>query len=164
MTEQTYFPGTEPPPEDPQRTAELDTMVNEIVDLEREAARLRITKNLKHSVFISLCIERGIDRYPFIDPATGKKRYKNVKREPKLTTTNAPKPRKPKKERKAKPFADDADKSPEEKNAARLEAKVEAEANRVEHRKVPRATVERDVDPFGAQRKELDELEKGNVH
>lgn len=130
--EQTFLPGTEPPP-DPVKTAEDDARVHAWLDAKAAQAKAADHAKLAHLVLITALAERGIERYPYVDAFTGDKRFVVVKREPKASTTKAPKARKPRRAR---------------------EPKAEP-AEQVEHRKVSRESVADIVDPFAKTREAM---------
>lgn len=134
--EQTFIPGTEPPPE-PERDVAIDEILHGWLDAKAAQKKAADDTRLRHLVLVATLAERGIDRYPYVDAFTGKKRFVAVKRDPKAVTTKAPKPPKPRKERE--PKADPAD--------------------QVEHRKVSRESVAAEIDPFGTTRSNM-----GKVH
>lgn len=157
--EQTYFPGTEPPPEDPERTKALDEVVYAWLEGKTEQRKAADTTKMRHSTMIARLVEAGAARYPYKDYA-GRKRYVVVDTTPKAKTSSGPRPKKSGKPKRSKRWADDADKDPNEKAAERAQKRLDEDANRVESRRVPRASVDADVDPFAATRKGLiDEAE-----
>jgi len=131
VTKQTEIPGTE----DPARDHEADERLFAWLDAKSAQRKAADTTKIKHASLLERLGELGIDRYAYLDQFSGKKRFVVVKREPKVVTTRAPKP----------PRARRSRKHPE------VEAKL-PDAERVEHRKVSRASVEAEIDPFGATR------------
>jgi hypothetical protein len=128
---QSFIPGTEPPP-DPVKNDEVETLMWSWLDQRDENKRGAATVKMRHATLLEKLKELGIDRYPYVDAFTGKKRYVVVNREPKLKTTNVPKPpreKKPKKSRE-KPNPDE----------------------QVEVRTIPRSSIEHELDPFAATR------------
>lgn len=136
--EQLFIDGTEPPP-DPARDPDVDDAVFAWLDAKAAQRKAADTTKIKHASLLAMLGDKEIERYPYLDQFTGKKRFVVVKREPKAATTNAPKPPKPKRERK--------------------ERKKPDPAEQVEHRKVSRASVEAEIDPFAATRRSMDESE-----
>ena len=134
--EQTQIPGTEP---EDITTREDDARLYAWLDAKTVQRKAAGDTKLAHSVLIAALAERGIDRYPYVDQFTGKKRFLVVKREPRATTTKVPAP----------PRARRSRKHPE------IEAKLPDE-DRVEHRKVSRESVEAEIDPFAATRRSME--------
>ncbi len=138
--EQLYLDGTAPP-----RNEQVDEALYAWLDAqERQRGTADATK-VKHAVLLARMAEAKVERYPYLDPSSGKKRTVVVARDPKAKTLAAPKERKPDrepKERKPKPET-------------------------VESRKVPRAQALRDIaehqpppdaDPFDATRQAMDAI------
>lgn len=119
MTKQTYIPGTEPTP-DPAHDPEISAQVDAWQKAKQEQREAADTTAIRHAKLLELLNDRGVARYPYTDPATGRKRYVVVEAEPKAKLTK-PITQKPKDERAA------------EKRAEKREAD---EAARVSHRKV----------------------------
>lgn len=134
MNDQLPIPGTEPAP-DPTKTPEDDARVYAWLDAKAAQKKAAQTVKDAHLIMVTALQERGIDRYPYVDQFTGDKKYIAVERAPKAKTTRVPKPKRAKKPREKK-----QETPPEEQ---------------VEHRKVPRASVEAEIDPFGAVRKAM---------
>ncbi len=132
--EQTFIPGTEPAPE-PERDQDADDRVYAWLDAKAAQKKAADTTKIKHASLLERLAELGVDRYPYLDQFTGKKRFVVVKREPKAGTTNAPKPRKVREKR---------------------EREKPDPAEQVEHRKVSRASVEAEIDPFASTRKAME--------
>ena len=78
-----------------------------------------------HSTLVKRASDHKLTRWPYIDPNTGKKKHLVIKREPKATTMNAPR-------RAPRPETPGAEVEPKSK----AEKKADADANKVEHRKV----------------------------
>lgn len=133
MSQQTEIPGTEVPDV---TTREDDARV--FAWLDAKAAQKKAAQHAKdaHLVLVTALQERGIERYPFVDQFTGKKRFIAVEKLPKAKATNAPKPPKARREKKPR------DPKPDP-------------AEQVEHRKVSRASVEAEIDPFAATREKM---------
>lgn len=128
--EQLYIDGTEPPP-DPAKDHEADDRLYAWLDAKSAQKKAADATRIKHASLLERLGELGIDRYPYVDRFTGKKRFLVVKREPKAATTNAPKLRRPR---------------------AKREREKPDPAEQVEHRKVSRASVESEIDPFATTR------------
>lgn len=134
---QAYLPGTEPA-DDPNIEA-----VNEALDAWNGAKQEQKTASeatkIRHMSLVETMLEHGLDRYPYIDAATGKKKHVVIKRDPRAATTNAPRIRR--------------------EDAEPGEAVEPPDASQtVEHRKVSRSSVANEVDPFAATRAALDKL------
>src|SRR6185312_9081430 len=99
--EQLYLADDLQPPPDPVRNPELEKLVDGVLEAEDAHAAAGRTKKLRHEVFLAELAIRGIDRYPYVDPRTGKKRYLGRKTTTTVAKTNAPKPPKRKDEAKA---------------------------------------------------------------
>lgn len=148
--EQTFIPGTEPV-RNPEIEQALDAWMS-AKDDQKDAAS---TTKIRHQSLLLRLAEVGIDRYPYIDPSTGKKRMVVVARDPKAKTITAPKDSKQRRDR------GELDELGEEVTVAtakveKLKAKAKQKADKVEHRKVPRASVEAEIDPFAATRASMD--------
>ena len=142
MTKQTYIPGTEPTP-DPAHDPEISAQVDAWQKAKQEQREAADTTAIRHAKLLELLNDRGVARYPYTDPATGRKRYVVVEAEPKAKLTK-PIAQKPKDERKA------------EKRAEKRDVQLAAS---VEHRKVSRAEVEAEMgptDPFRATREAME--------
>lgn len=139
MSKQTEIPGTE----DPSRITEVDDTLFAWLDAREAQRKAADTTKIKHASLLERLAELGIDRYAYLDQFTGKKRFVVVKRDPKAATQKAPSPRRPKRER-AKPDRE----KPEDQ---------------VEHRKVSRASVADEIDPFARLRDSIDSLDGAAV-
>lgn len=128
---QTYIPGTAPA-DDPNIEA-----VNLALDAWNGAKQEQKTASeatkIRHMSLVETMLEHGLDRYPYIDAQTGKKKHVVIKRDPRAATTNAPRVRR-------------EDAEPGEA----VEPRPTTET--VEHRKVSHASVANEVDPFAATR------------
>jgi hypothetical protein len=134
--EQLYFEGTEPPP-DPARDSEADERVYAWLDAKAAQKKALDVTKIKHASMLERLGELKVERYPYTDQFSGKKRFVVVKRDPKAVMTSVPRAPKPR-------FA----KTP------RKSTKVDP-AEQVEHRKVSRASVQAEIDPFGATRENM---------
>lgn len=95
---------------------------------------------LKLTVLFAAMTEAGIERVPYIDPSTGKRRFFVADKTPKPKTTKEPRVKRAKDERRAEKKAEKKQRDAEES---------------VEHRKVSRASVEAEIgplDPFASVR------------
>lgn len=95
---------------------------------------------LKLTVLFAAMSEAGLERVPYVDPMSGKRRYFVADKTPKPKTTKEPRVKRAKDERKAEKRAEKKQRDAEES---------------VEHRKVSRASVEKEIgplDPFEATR------------
>ena len=130
MTKQTEIPGCE----DPQRNPEVDEVLYAYLDAKAAQKKAADATRIKHASLLDHLASLGITRYPYVDQFTGKKRYVVVAKEPKVKTQRAPSPRKPRAKReREKPNPDE----------------------QVEHRKVSRASVEAEIDPFAGVRRDM---------
>lgn len=134
--QQTEIPGTETP-KNPEVEQALDAWLN-AKDEQKDAAA---TTKLRHHSLLLRLAEAKIERYPYIDPSSGKKKMVVVAREPKAKTITAPK------ESQARRDRGDVDEPGEE---------VTTPAETVEHRKVSRESVENEIDPFGGVRARME--------
>jgi hypothetical protein len=110
---QEFIPGTEPP----ERNREIEEIeetlyawLNAKADHRDAFERTRI----RHAALIEKLATHGIDRYPYLDPVTGKRKHVVASRETKAKTVAAPKEHKKNRgqvgeEVVAKPFAADHD-------------------------------------------------------
>lgn len=124
LRDQLEIPGCEDPARD--LYAWLDAK-----DDQRRAAD---TSKIRHDKLLELLAARGIERYPYLERTSGKKRYVVADKTPKAKIVKPPAVRAPKRRREATP--------PEEQ---------------VEHRKVPRKSVEHELDPFAGTRSAMEE-------
>lgn len=123
--EQLFIAGTEPAP-DPAKNPMTDLRIFEWLEAKDEKRRTADRcKDREHLLMVDMQ-ERGLDRYPYIDSLTGKKRYFVADKTPKPKTIAAFEPKKPKAKKR----------DPEE--IAKREA---TEANSIEQRRVPRGRV-----------------------
>jgi hypothetical protein len=137
---QAEIPGTEDTTRDPA----MDERLWSYLDGKEEQARIGRDLKLRLSVLFAAMAEKGIDRIPYIDRASGKRKFFYADRSPKPKTTKEPRARKPKDEKKAE---------------KQREKKEREQAESVEHRKVSRAEVEKDIgplDPFAATREAME--------
>lgn len=144
--EQLYFDGTAPPP-DPTRTPDLDAKLWAWLESRDEQRRVGEKRKDNEHLLMHALVEAGIDKYPFTDSVSGKKRYFVADKTPKPKTIAAFEPKKPKAKKR---------------DAEEIAKREETEANRVEQRRVPRASVADEIgeganaDPFRATRELLE--------
>lgn len=157
MSTQTYLPGTEPAHHNADIEKALDAWF-EARSSQRSAAD---ATKIRHEALLLHMGHAGVESYPYVDPMTGKKRLVKVDRTPKAKTATAPK--------WSKRDADAA--TPEEAEEKRKERKAKKQADKVEVRRVPRKSVEKELDPFAATRAamekgqaERDVADKGAKH
>lgn len=138
-SEQTYIPGTEPPNE---RIPDVDERLYAWLNAKDEQRRAADTTKIRHASLLEKLAELGLTRYRYLDPHDGKKREVVVAREPKAKTLKAEgMPRRARNDAKA------------EKRSERRKRDRDAA---VEHRTVPRTSVEQEIDPFAATRAQMD--------
>lgn len=133
---QSFIPGTEPP--DVVQVVAID----DAIEAWHEAKRARRAANddvsNTESSLLSLLAEHKLDRYPYTDPE-GKKRAIVVKRDPRAVS---------KADRSVTAEGDDADDWSDDQTS-----KVRDDADdKVESRRVSRASVEPEIDPFASTR------------
>lgn len=134
-------------PPDPVRNPELDKLVDAVLEAEDAQRAATATKKLRYEVYLAELAIRGLDRYPYVDARTGKKRYLGRKTTTTVAKTNAPRMPKPKDEAKAE---------------KRAEKKQREKDEAVESRRVPRATVADEIgetDGFAGLRQRMAETE-----
>lgn len=143
--EQMQIPGTEQP-EEPV-IPEVAEAIDRWLEAKDEQQRASEVTKIRHQTLLSELAEHGLERYPFIDERTGRKRYVVADKTPRAKTVNAP-------ERRGRDLERDRDEPAE---------RAEPD-ERVTHRRVPRASVEAEIaisaaalDPFGATRGLLDQ-------
>lgn len=135
MKKQLEIPGAE----DATRIPEVDEALYGWLDAKAAQRKAAETTKIKHASLLERlgALVPDTERYAYLDQFTGKKRFVVVKRDPKAATTNAPKPPKPKREPKERTKVDPAE--------------------QVEHRKVSRASVELEIDPFAKTRAAMEQ-------
>lgn len=138
--EQIFIPGTEPPAEP--KVVEIDTALHAWLDAKDNQTGAAETTKVRHATLMSLMAEHKLERYPFLDKY-GKRKAIVADKTPKAKVTNAPKLKK----------KSAAQERREEK--AEETRKTEKE-NSVEVRRVSRASVESEIDPFAATRAQLE--------
>ena len=139
MKDQLVLDPSLAPPDNPEIKERLHAWLD-AKDSQRTAAE---STRLRHDVLIAKMVELGIDRYPYVDAITGKRKHVVADRTPKAKVVNAPSP---KKRRDVEP--DDA--TPPA-NGSRKSKDV-APSEQVESRRVPRTKEHDDLaDPFAAQ-------------
>lgn len=149
MREQTWIPGTQPEepvePNVPAVVARIDAW------LAAKAAQARAaeTARIRHESLLAELAEHGLERHPYVDERTGRKRYVVADRTPRARTVNAPKPPK-QREVSDKPPRQDADQVEHRKRSRKA---VEAEL--AEREAEVKARDEAD-DPFAGARAALD--------
>lgn len=144
---QAEIPGTEVP-KNPDIERALDAWLAACDGAKRAAE----TKKLAHAVLVLQMQQAGLERYPYLDPSSGKKKQVVIARDPKARSTSAPGGRRARK-------ANDSDLSDAERAERKTELlrkKSDSESNSVESRRVRREDVaelrEEHVDPFAATR------------
>lgn len=138
---QSFFPGTEPP--DVVSVAAIDDAIDSWNDAKRERREAADAVKIKHATMLELLKEHKLERYPYTDPKTGKRRQIRIKAEPKIVS-----------ERETTRTTDDDDRDEPPPDGT------------VEMRRVSRADVEAEIgpsDPFAATRKSLEEPSKQSL-
>lgn len=149
--EQLYLADDLQPPPDPVRTPAMDERVHAWLDSKDEARRMAEKRKDNEHLLLVACVERGLERYPYTDSSSGKTRYFVPDRTPKAKTIAAPAPKKTKQKHAnvetAGQRVDAADAELAKLNAAldKRAAKAKAESERVESRRVPRASVAEEI-------------------
>lgn len=145
IQKQSYLPGAEPP-DDPD-IEEINQGLDAYLSAQGDQKQAGETTRIRHASLVQLISDHGLDRYPYIDPASGKKKHIVIARDPKLKSVPAPK----KKQRREEP-GESVEPKPKPTRA-------EKDAETVEHRKVNRADVvkELNLDPFAGVRAKLAE-------
>lgn len=129
---QTFIPGTEP--------ADVPSVVRDAVhkwlddcDEGRQVSRRR---KMSHDLMIAQMLEHGIERAPYTDSISGKKKHVYADRTPKAKTINAPRPGKSGKR----------DKRDRDHDRPAIDAEIaDPNANKVEARRVSREGVEAEI-------------------
>jgi hypothetical protein len=134
MSQQTYLPGTEPPHHDPDIEKALDAWFEARHQQKNAAADTK----MRHSALLLQLQHAGRESYPYVDPSSGKKRTVTVSREPKVKTAAAPRWQR------------------REKDAEIGEEVEPKEDRKVEKRRVSRASVEKEIDPFAGVRARME--------
>jgi hypothetical protein len=133
MPQQLYIEGTEPP-EDPPVIPEVAQAVDAWLAAKKKQANAAEATKMRHEILLGHLQEHKIERYPFIDQVTGRKKYVVADRTPKAKTITAPS---------------------KKQEGRDVTSKAEREAGQVESRRVPRAEVEAEIDPFASTRGEM---------
>lgn len=148
MTRQLEIAGTEVT-----KNADVEASLDAWLEAKDQQRTSADTTKLRHATLLLHLATAGLEAYPYVDPKTGKKKQVVVARDPKAKTTAAPRNNR---------RNEDADVGDEvtvaERAEAKLRRKAETEANRVEVRRVSRASVEDEInpDPFAATRAAID--------
>lgn len=142
-SDQQWIPGTEPP-----KNADVERAIDEWLEAKDEQRRGADKTKIKHASLLEKLAAAGFERYPFVDPRTGKKHVVACVRDPKAKVMRGA---------RAKDTAK-AERAEEKRRAKREAARDRGED--VEIRRVPRtAEHDRAADPFGATRGLLAEAE-----
>lgn len=141
MTKQNQFeiPGTQDPDIDQAMKDRLWAYLD-AKDVQRRASG---DTKLKLSVLFAAMTEAGIERVPYVDAVSGKRRYFVADKSPKPKSVKEPRAKRAKDEKRAEKRAEKKQRDAEES---------------VEHRKVSRASVEAELgnlDPFAATREAM---------
>lgn len=144
MTKQTSIPGTEPPDENP----DVRDAITRELDLSDELRALRTRFKAAQDATTAKMVELGLDRHPYIDARTGKRRFRladTTARAKTIAAAGSPGRRK----KRGGPSRDDDAKVGDEPAPDVL-------ADKVESRRVRRTKAHDDMaDPFGATRKDM---------
>lgn len=133
---QTYFPGTEPPNQDPDIEAALDAWL----EAKHQQKNASEATNIAHAALVVRVTESGREHYAYVDRTSGKKRIVYPDRSPRMKTKAAARSRQ------------------EETTGEEVERpSTDRLAETVEMRRVPRASVEKEIDPFAATRAAMDD-------
>ena len=134
MTKQLYLSKETEPPE---RIAELDDAIEAWLEAklaQHDAAELTKTK---HALLVEQLFSSGREKYPYTDIATGKKKFVFADKTPRIRSITAGSLN----GKRVKADKESTDEEAEDK-----------QSSEVETRRVPRASVESEIDPFGATR------------
>jgi hypothetical protein len=148
-TDQTWIPGTEPPP-DPDVVPEIANAIRHALEL-REAKRETAERSkAADDAVLRLLVEHGLDWHPYVDERGQPKRWVADKT-PRCKIVNAPRKENAGDRRDAADRALDAlvDAIPE---GATLEVRAGGRSAKVESRRVSRKDVEAEIDPFASAR------------
>lgn len=141
MTKQLEIAGTERPDKNPDIERALDAWLEAKDEQKGSGERVK----LRHSSLLIQMADAGIERYPYIDSSSGKRKEVVIARDPKAKTITAVRFRR-----------DEPDDPGEE-----VTPPQDKNADKVEHRKVSRASVEKEIDPFGSTRTALEDSRAG---
>ena len=140
--EQTYFDGMKPT--DEPDVEEVKQAIYLWLDARVSQKRASEETKQKHAQMLAALAENGLDWHPYLDPFTQKKKRAWIAKEPKVKTSSVPKPpgERGRKKRGGPDRDDDAIIAPDDDD-------------KVETRRVPRESVEKEIDPFGSVRAAL---------
>jgi hypothetical protein len=144
MSRQTEIPGTEAP-----KNPDIEQAIDWWLESKDEQKYATEKTKLRHSALLVHMQNAGIDVYPFLDPKTGKKKQIVIARDPKAKATKAPRWN-----RRDKDAEDDVG---DEVVVADADDATPAVDNKVEMRRVKRSSVEKEIDPFAATRRAMDD-------
>lgn len=134
--QQLEIAGTEAP-----KNADIEKAIDMWLDAKTEQRRAVETTKMRHATLLLHMQNAKLDAYPFVDPANGKKKQVVIARDPKAKAIKAS----PRNRRD-----DDAEIGDE------ITVEDAEPDNVVEMRRVPRDTVEQEIDPFAATRQAMD--------
>lgn len=83
--EQLSIDGTEPP-----RNKPVEAAIDRWLDARREQKLGAETTKIRHAKLVELMTEAGVDKYPYTDPETGKRKLVDITPERKAKTKPAP--------------------------------------------------------------------------
>lgn len=136
---QLDIPGTEPD----YKNDDIERALDAWLDAKDEQKGAGEATKLRHSALLIQMADAGAEQYPYIERSTGKKKWVVIARDPKAKTISAPRGRS----------------EPEDVGD---EVETPKEDDRVEHRKVSRASVEDEIDPFAKTRAKIEEHHAGD--
>lgn len=128
---QTFIPGTEPPAHD----ADIESALDSWLDAKRISRAAADDKRTKHAILIARMQERNVEEHRFVCPQTGKRKRVRAVAEVKAKVSNAPR-----------------EKSEDESFELEAPVRDDTDDGKVEMRRVSRASVAAEIDPFAATR------------
>ena len=135
-SEQQYFDGMRPADE-----PDVEAVKQAIyLWLDGKVSQRRAGEEVKqlHAQMLAALTEAGIEWHPYLDPFTQKKRRVWIAKEPKAKTSGVPRP---------------ASEGRRGSDRRAIDVDLEPKADdKVESRRVPRKSVEKEIDPFAATR------------
>jgi DNA adenine methylase len=148
MARQTEIPGTEAP----DRVPAVEEAISEWLDAKVQQRRAADETKTKHAAIIALYAEHGIDVHPYSDPKTGKPKRLWLAKEPKAKSSSVPVPRVGGRRGRRGGARREADAV-----IAGEEGETKpVEDTKVEFRRVPRKSVEKEFDGFASVRERME--------
>lgn len=136
MSEQIYLDPSMAPPDNPT----IRAAIHDWLDARDEQRRASLKTRSKHDAMIASMLEQKVDRHPYTDSITGKRRYVLADRTARAKVMNVPGQPKKKRSKRGGPRRDDD-----------VEI-VDPNADKVESRRVSRESVKNEIDPFASTR------------